>query len=59
MAFVVVHQDGTGVCWDGSTNFTAAGWLGGNSAPLFVDQAGAAKFVAYFKQHRDWALAHQ
>jgi hypothetical protein len=57
-AFVVLHKDGTATCWEGSVNFTASGWLEGNSARLFVDKDWAVMFVKYFAEHKAWALAH-
>ncbi len=57
-AFVVLHKDGSVTCWEGSVNFTAAGWLEGNSVRLFADKEWAAAFVKYFSEHKAWAMLH-
>ncbi len=57
-AFVVLHKDGSVVCWEGSVNFTASGWNEGNSARLFTSKDWAIRFIQYFHEHQAWAVEH-
>lgn len=46
-------------CWEGSTNFSASGWLQGNSARIFQSEEWAQAFIAQFEVHRQWARENE
>lgn len=56
-AMVVEAADkGQAYCWEGSTNFTYAGWDEGNSARLFRSDIWAEAFIQQFNANKNWAL---
>ena len=57
---VVAARDGKdNYCWEGSTNFSASGWLQGNSARVFRSSVWAQAFIKQFEAHRAWARANE